>query len=83
LPPVNEGQTRVFYDKSDRRLARVGETTLKNEGHQKVYLYKFGGAGPCEVNGSGDNPSSAIDVKPYVAFDGDGERWEAARATIT
>lgn len=78
--PINEGQTRVFYDKGDARLARIGEATLKNEGHQKAYLYKFAGAGPCEPNGSGDNPSGAIEFKPYVTFDGDYERWEAVQA---
>lgn len=76
---INDGQTRVFYDKSDTRLARIGEATLKNEGHQKVYLYKFAGAGPCEPNGSGDNPGGSVEFKPYVTFDGDHERWEAVQ----
>lgn len=74
---ITQGQTRVFYDKNDARLSRIGEATLKNENHAKVYLYKFFGAGPCETNGSGDNPRTSIVFKPYVTFDGDNERWEA------
>ncbi len=67
----------VFYSKNDTRLVRVAERTLKNEGHQKVYLYKFSGAGPCETNGSGDDPSGKIEFKPFVRYAGGHERWEA------
>ncbi len=67
----------IFWNKSDKRLKRVGEATLKKEGHQKVYLYKFSGAGPCEVNGTGDNPGGNIEFKPYARFAGDQYRWES------
>lgn len=70
-------EQRVFYAKDDPRLVRVGEGTLKNEGGAKVYLYRFGGAGPCEVNGSGDNPSHSFEFKPMVRYHGNLERWEA------
>jgi hypothetical protein len=33
--------------------------------------------GPCEVNGTGDNPRSSLEFKPYVSFAGEHERWEA------
>jgi hypothetical protein len=73
---VNEGEQRVFYGKDDPRLVRIGEATLKNEGHQRAYLYKFSGAGPCEPNGTGDNPSGEVSFKPYVLFTPEQERWE-------
>jgi len=76
----DENQRRVFYTKGDARLKRIGEATLKNEGHQKAYLYKFSGAGPCEPNGSGDNPGGAIEFKPFVTFRGGHDRWEAVTA---
>jgi hypothetical protein len=79
--PINDGDnTRVYYEKNDSRLTRIGEATLKNEGHQKVYLYKFAGAGPCEANGTGDNPGGAIELKPFVTFAPDHERWESVQA---
>lgn len=70
-------EQHTFYAKDDLRLVRVGEATLKREGGQKVYLYRFGGAGPCEVNGSGDNPSHSFELKPMVRYKGGIERWEA------
>lgn len=72
-----EGGDRVFYRKDDPRLVRVGEGTLKNEDHARVYLYAFGGAGPCEVSGSGEEPHHALAFKAYVRFAGEHERWEA------
>jgi hypothetical protein len=77
-PALNEtpDEQRVFYAKSDPRLVRIGEATLA-AGGEKAYLYRFGGAGPCEVNGSGDNPTHAFEFKPFVRYRGDIERWEA------
>jgi hypothetical protein len=81
-PVINADQDkrRVFYAKDDPRLVRVGEGKLKNEGDAKVYLYRFGGAGPCAVNGSGQAPSSKVEFKPFVKFAGGEERWEAVKA---
>ena len=70
----DESARQVFYDKNDSRLSRVGERSLKNG--DKVYLYKFGGAGPCETNGDGDNPSGRVEFKAFVRYDGDQDRWE-------
>lgn len=72
----NPANRRVFYSKTDARMKRVGEGTLKNEGHQKVYLYRFAGAGPCEINGSGQNPRGRLEFKPYANYQGGHERWE-------
>jgi hypothetical protein len=74
---------RVFYRKDDPRLVRVGDARLKREGGQRAYLYKFAGAGPCEVNGTGSAPRGEIEFKPYVSYDGDHERWEAVAANHT
>jgi hypothetical protein len=67
----------VFYEKDDPRLARVGEGKLKHEG-ERVYLYRFAGAGPCEVNGTGNVPKVArLEFKPYMQYEGGHVRWEA------
>jgi hypothetical protein len=75
--PARVGTDRMFYAKNDPLLNRIGEATLASEGHEKVYIYRFVGAGPCEVNGTGDNPSGSLEFKPYVSFAGEHERWEA------
>lgn len=67
-------QRRVFYAKDDARLVRVGSATLKSG--EPVYLYRFGGAGPCAEQGSGDNPSTAVEFKAFVRYQGSVERWE-------
>lgn len=67
---------QVFYAKDDARLHRVGEATVKNAQHDKAYLYEFSGAGPCEINGTGDNPRTKIEFKPFVRYAGDVVRWE-------
>jgi hypothetical protein len=72
---ADEDDRRTFYAKDDSRLVRVGDATLKNG--EKAYLYRFGGAGPCETNGSGDNPTHSIHFKPYMKYRGGIERWEA------
>ena len=69
-----DADRRTFYAKDDPRLVRTGEATLKNG--EAAYLYEFTGAGPCAVNGAGDNPTHAFELKPYVTYDGDVERWE-------
>lgn len=65
---------RVFYAKNDPRLVRSGDATLKDGA--RVYLYQFVGAGPCAVNGTGDNPGHELLFKPYVTYLGGHERWE-------
>jgi hypothetical protein len=72
---VPDDKSRVFYAKGDTRLVRKGEATLKNG--EKAYLYSFIGAGPCEVNGTGNNPSRELVFKPFVTYAGGHERWEA------
>ncbi len=74
---INVSDTRVFYEKGDGRLLRIGEAKLKNSNLERAYLYKFSGAGPCEANGTGDNPGGSVDFKPYGSFAGGHERWEA------
>ena len=66
---------RVFYPRNDPKLVRTGEATLKSG--EKAYLYEFVGAGPCAVNGTGDNPTHEIVFKPFVNYTGGHTRWEA------
>jgi len=66
---------RVFYARNDPKLVRTGEATLKNG--ERVYLYEFVGAGPCAVNGTGDNPTHELLFKPFVTYEGGHQRWEA------
>ena len=75
---VESTDDRVFYEKDDPRLVRIGEARLKDG--ELTYLYKFTGAGPCETNGTGDNPRHALEFKPYVLYEGGYERWEAVDA---
>jgi hypothetical protein len=67
-------QQRIFHPKNSLKLA--GSEELKNEGNQEVVLMKFFAAGPCEINGTGRNPSGFMEFKPYVSYDGFIERWE-------
>lgn len=73
------GDGRTFVAKGDGRLKRVGEAELRNGG-TRVYLYCFGGAGPCAVNGSGQDPAGFIEFKPFVRLSNGRERWEAVDA---
>lgn len=74
---MNSGNngTIVTYAKDDWRLQRHGEAHLKSG--EKVVLFKFGGAGPCAVNGTGDNPGGRLMFKPFVTYDGGLRRWES------
>ena len=75
---INNANTdqRTYYPKTSSLMKIVGSAKLKNEGNQEVHLIKFFAAGPCEVSGTGRNPTGKMVFKPYVSFDGFVERWE-------
>ena len=71
-------QKQTFYAKDDAHLKRTGEAKRKDG--TPVYLYAFSGAGPCEINGSGDPPGGSVAFRPYVKYASGEMRWEAVSA---
>lgn len=78
---ITADQKQTFYAKNDAHLTRTGNAKLKDG--TPVYLYNFSGAGPCEVNGSGDQPGGSVAFRPYVKYSGGEMRWEAVSANHT
>lgn len=73
---ANDNQ-KTFYPKSSSFLKSFGTPKkLVKEGNQEVLLFKFFAAGPCEISGTGRNPTTVMEFKPYVSYDGFIERWE-------
>lgn len=66
----------LFYSKDDPRLARVGTATLRSG--EKAYLYRFGGSGPCCVQGDGV-VRARLEFKAYLRFDNGPDQWESVR----